>query len=96
VLFKEMTVEPRTDSDSDTDGDDVHGAMLTPKQSDFVGWCGRWGSTRGLHGLNHNQGSGSLETVAKDLRSIPMENNKGLSLDEAIVCPYLTAVDKWI
>ena len=54
------------------------------------------GAQGGLPGLNHNQGSGSFETVAKDLRSIPMENNKGLSLDEATVCPYLTAVDKWI
>ena len=25
-----------------------------------------------------------------------MENIEGLSLDEAIVCPYLTEVDKWI
>ena len=32
-----MTVEPRTDSDLDTEGDDVHGVMhtLTPKQRDL-------------------------------------------------------------
>ena len=41
-------------------------------------------------------GSRLCETVAKILRSIPMENIKGLSLDEAMVCPYLTAVDQWI
>ena len=34
-----MTVEPRTDSDSDTEDDDVHGGTdtLTPKQRDLVG-----------------------------------------------------------
>ena len=93
-----MTVEPRTDSDSDTEDDDVHGGTdtLTPKQRDLVGQRSRWGRTRGLPGLNHNQGPGSFDTVVKDLRSIPMENIEGLSLDEAIVCPYLTAVDKWM
>ena len=39
VLVKEMTVEPRTGSDSDTEGDDVHGVTdtFTPKQRDLVG-----------------------------------------------------------
>ena len=40
VLVKEMTVEPRTDSDLDTEGDDVRGVTntLTPEQGDF--WSG--------------------------------------------------------
>ena len=86
------------DSDSDTEGDDVHGVTdtFTPKQRDLVGQRNRWGRTRGLPGLNHNQGPGSFETVTKDLRSIAMENIKGLSLDKATVCPYLTDADKWI
>ena len=93
-----MTVEPRTDSDSDTEGDDVHGGTdtFTPRQRDLVGQRSRWGTTRGLPCLNHNQGPGSSEIITKDLRSIPMENIKGLSLDEAILCHYLTALDKWI
>ena len=35
-----MTVEPRTDSDLDTEGDDVRGVTntLTPEQGDF--WSG--------------------------------------------------------
>ena len=37
--IKEMTVEPRPDSDSDTEGDDVRGVTdtLTPEQRDLVG-----------------------------------------------------------
>ena len=37
--IKEMSVEPRTDSDSDTEGDDVRGVTdtLTPEQRDLVG-----------------------------------------------------------
>ena len=96
--IKEMTVEPRTDSDSETEGDDVHGGTdtFTPRQRDLVGQRSRWGTTRGLPCLNHNQGPGSSEIVTKDLRSIPIENIRGLSLDEAILCHYLTALDKWI
>ena len=41
-------------------------------------------------------GSRLCEIATKDLRSIPMENMNGLSLDQAIVCPYLTAVDTCI
>ena len=37
-----------------------------------------------------------LQDSHKNLRLIPMENIKGLSLDEAIVCHSLTALDKWI
>ena len=70
--------------------------VLPAEQRDFVGW-GSWrGSTRGLPGPDHNQGPSSFEAVAKDLRSIPMENMKDLSLDEATLCPHLTDVDKWI
>ena len=54
------------------------------------------GSTHSLPGLKRNQAPGSFETVVKGLRSFPMGNNKGPSLKEAIVCPYLTAVDKWM
>ena len=34
---RSLTVEPRMDSDLDTEGDDVHGVthMLTPKQRDL-------------------------------------------------------------
>ena len=41
-------------------------------------------------------GSRLCEIATKDLISIPTENMNGLSLDQAIVCPYLTAVDTWI
>ena len=86
------------DSDSETEGDDVHGVTdtFTPKQRDLVGQCSRWWTIYGLPCLNHNQGAGSSEIVRKDLRLIPMENIKGLSFDEAIVCHYLIALDKWI
>ena len=86
------------DSDSDTEGDDMHGVTdtFTPKQRDLVRQHSRWWNTHGLPCLNHNQGAGSSEIVTKDLRSIPMESIKGLSLDEAIVCHYLIALDKWI
>ena len=53
-------------------------------------------NTHGLLCLNHNQGASSSDIVTKDLRLIPMENIKGLSLDEAIECHYLIALDKWI
>ena len=53
-------------------------------------------NTHGLPCLNHNQGASSSDIVTKDLRLIPMENIKGLSLDEAIECHYLIALDKWI
>ena len=38
--MKKMTVEPRTDSDLDTEGDDVHGVTdtLAPEHWDF--WSG--------------------------------------------------------
>ena len=86
------------DSDSDNEGDDVHGVTdtFTPKQRDLVGQRSRWWTTHGLPCLNHNQGASSSKTVAKTLRSIPMENIKGLSLDEAIMCHYLSAADKQI
>ena len=63
--------------------------------SDSAVDAGVGGCTRGLPGLKRNQGPGSFETVTKDLRSTPTENIKGLSLDEATVCPYVTDVDKW-
>ena len=93
-----MTVEPRTDSYLDTKDDNVNGPTdtFTPKQRDLVVQHSRWWTTHGLPCLNHNQGPGSSEIVTKDLRSIPIENIKGLSLDEAIVCHYLSAADKRI
>jgi len=46
--------------------------------------------------VQSEEGASSSNIVAIILRSIPMENIKGLSLDKVIKCPYLTAVDKWI
>ena len=89
----------RSDSDWDTEGwgracSDRH-AHPSAEGLGRIVQSMQGGGTRGLPGLKRNQGPGSFETVTKDLRSTPTENIKGLSLDEATVCPYVTDVDKW-
>ena len=91
VLVKEMTVEPRMDSNSDTEGDDVHGVTdtFTPKQRDLVD------HTRSS--LPKSQSGCQLLWDSHRKFEIDSYGNiKGLSLDEAIVCHHLTALDKWI
>lgn len=87
----------RGGSDRDTGGGAAEEGRTRSPQSTRT-WCAAQ-STR-EHSPSAwpkpQSGSRSFETVANILRLIPMENTKGLSLDEAMVCPYLTAVDKWM
>ena len=78
-------------SDSDTEGDDVRGVTdnFTPKQRDLVDHT--WSSVP-----KSQSGCRLLGDSHKNFEIDSYGNITGLSLDEAIVCHHLTALDKWI
>ena len=87
----------RGGSDRDTGGGAAEEGRTRAPQSTST-WCAVQSTRERSRSAwpKPQSGSRSFKTVANILRLIPTQNIKGLSLDEAMVCPYLTAADKWM
>ena len=87
----------RGGSDRDTGGGAAEEGCTHYPQSTST-WCAAQSTREHSRSAwpKPQSGSRSFRTVAKIVRLIPTQNIKGFSLGEAMVCPYLTAVDKWM